>query len=172
MTCSSEAGNEMRPMGLKALLMIGALAATCAAFRAAPVEPDPEHVTIWYRHGLGVTIPIVEITPAPEYRRWFDGAARCSGLTGDYTHIRWYMTPQPWPRPGNGSTYGLYIPSDSVHGWDRIILNAPELMDSGLVAHESLHHLLHQSGWQPADTTRAAIHPSPPFGICSWGRAW
>ena len=81
---------------------------------------------------------------------------KCLGLRGDFSKVQWYITPQPWVDGLHGAavTYGLWRPPH------RIIVNAPDVLDSALVSHESVHDILGSNGLQSPENP----HPKPFFG--------
>lgn len=97
---------------------------------------------------------VTRIEAPPEYARWYAATERCAGLTGDFSKVRWYLTPTPWTGQSGGSTYGMW------QDGHRITLNKPEAMDSNLVMHEVMHDLLDSNGKSdPRDA-----HPEAYFG--------
>jgi hypothetical protein len=127
---------------------------------------------------------ITRFVPPAEYRTWYMDAAKCADLPpGDYDSLEWYVVPSPWGAPGKKTfaewrthaRHGelrisdpLRSATEAVVSYHRyIVVNAEEWRDSSLVMHESLHDILWMSGWRPADTTAAAMHPRPPFDRCA-----
>lgn len=135
---------------------------TCVAIH----QPAPPAPTI--RPGLYLT----RLVPPAWYRQVYLNAVRCSGGRGDYDKIEWLSVPAPWLQ-GQHQTLGSWeaLPD----GRARIVLNALQLGDSALVAHESLHDILWRSGWSEApynanatwDDSVQVNHPSPPYGHCA-----
>lgn len=86
-------------------------------------------------------------TPPAEYRKWFDETQACSGLTGDFDRIKWFVV--------DGTEFDC--PSGKCVGrWnsDHDIFIASSWVDNELVVrHEMLHDLIGHPG-----------HPDPPFG--------
>lgn len=130
-----------------------------------------------------VTGYITQFVPPVEYRGWYKDAERCAGRRGDYDGVEWYVVPTSWESP-DGRTYAewryrerhgtlaamdpLRNAMEALVSYHRmIVVNADEWRDSTLVMHEALHDILWMSGWRPADTTSAAMHPKPPYGRCA-----
>ena len=81
------------------------------------------------------------------YREWFAATEACSGVSGDFDRIDWYIVPgNSFSCPGGecaghwNSGHAIYI----AEGW---------VASEMVVRHEILHDLLGRSG-----------HPDPPFG--------
>lgn len=106
------------------------------------------------------TVAVVYVgafTPPPSYAAWYAAAERCSGLTGNYALVRWYLAAHPWTSAA-GVTYGSW---QAPH---RITVNGDGEADSVLVEHEALHDIL---SYYPALQT-GGVHPLPWFdGRCS-----
>lgn len=85
--------------------------------------------------------------PPPEFREWFARTEACSGRTGDFDRIRWYVVDgESFPCPG-GRCVGRW--NDNHHIYLASAYAGSELV----VRHEMLHDLLNRGG-----------HPDPPFG--------
>ena len=79
-------------------------------------------------------------TPPAEYRKWFDETQACSGLTGNFDRIKWFVV--------DGTEFDC--PSGKCVGrWnsDHDIFIASSWVDNELVVrHEMLHALLDREG--------------------------
>lgn len=101
---------------------------------------------------LGPAAPLpdgaIAFLPPAEYRTWWARTEDCSGVTGDFDQVRWYLVPDVsvfatvagpevgrWSRGGNGT---------------EIVLAGAYRDDEMVVRHEMLHALLDQSGHPPA----------------------
>jgi hypothetical protein len=118
------AGTQRR--GLVALALGILSVASCSSF-----EPTGDH----------------SMTPPAEYRVWFEKTQACSGLTGDFDRIKWYVV--------DGQDFDC--PSGKCVGrWndDHTIYVARAYSENEMVVrHEILHDLIGHPG-----------HPDPPFG--------
>ena len=85
----------------------------------------------------------VTIDPPSEYLRWWLDTERCSGITGAFGRIQWYVVPDAPYFTYRGERYDGYW-------WEThdIVLAGEYLSDSGTVRHEMLHDLLN-SGEHP-----------------------
>lgn len=112
---------------------------------------------------------ITQFRPPAEYRVWYETAAKCAGLKGDFDGIDWFVVPQPWATDTLGHhAHGEWRLKRRLDGLHRyIIVNAMEWRDSSLVMHESLHDQLYLSGWVPHGNTLEDKHPTPPFDKCA-----
>jgi hypothetical protein len=86
-------------------------------------------------------------TPPEVFRRWWALTEQCSGLTGDYDAITWYVVPDAASIPGPDGTpvQGTWELSQS-----RIVLAGDAQFAGDLVRHEMLHALL-RGGDHPRD---------------------
>ncbi len=88
------------------------------------------------------------IEPPAKFRTWFAKTEACSGLSGEFQRIRWFVV--------DGA--GFDCPGGKCVGrWndDHRIFIAGDYLDNELVVrHEMLHDLIDHPG-----------HPDPPFGI-------
>jgi hypothetical protein len=94
-----------------------------------------------------------QFTPPEVFRRWWALTEQCSGLTGDYDAVAWYVVPgaASIPGPDGSPVQGTW---ELKH--DRIVLAGDAQLAGDLVRHEMLHALL-----------RAADHPRDAFiGKC------
>lgn len=92
----------------------------------------------------------VELTPPALYRELWQTVEACSGLTGNFDSLRFYLAPN-----------GMSLNGESVAGlWEqegnKIFLEPPYRNDRRTIMHEEMHALL-----------RAAGHPVQYFnGAC------
>ena len=77
------------------------------------------------------------------YAQWWSLTEQCSGLTGDFSKIRWYVVPDVADLPFNGesSVGGIWYPQGN-----RIVLASEQQLAGDLVRHEMLHALLKTGG--------------------------
>ena len=89
-------------------------------------------------------------TPEAVYREWWSQIVSCSGLTGNFQDVSWYVVPgeDPFTAPGVAQPVIGYWTRDG----NRIVLLEWVPNRSALVRHEMLHALL-----------RRADHPSAYF---------
>jgi hypothetical protein len=107
-------------------LLAGALACDRAT---APIPPLPPGARVF--------------TPEPVFREWWAQMEGCSGRTGSFDAVTWYVVPgeDPFPAPGVGQpVHGYWHPSDN-----RIVLLEWVPSRSSLVRHEALHAILRRS---------------------------
>jgi len=82
----------------------------------------------------------VPMSPPELYRSWWEKTESCSGLTGDFDRVRWYVV----------EGYGFDCPSGRCAGrWQadgRIILAGDWTGHEMVVRHEMLHALIRRSG--------------------------
>ena len=86
-------------------------------------------------------VPIA--TPAV-YREWFERTEGCSGRTGDFAAVQFYVVPgvETFPTE-DGAKVGEWISDGSTH---RVIIAGNYQNHEMVVRHELLHTLLRQSG--------------------------
>lgn len=109
------------------------LVAGCASF--SPSDPELPPLA-------------VQIAASEAYRGWFQATAACSGASGDFQAIEWYVVPGVdqfvvdgaprvgmWQRAGNRS---------------QIVIAGNYAEHEMVVSHEILHHLLGREG-HPTD---------------------
>jgi hypothetical protein len=115
------------PMPMYCLALLGTLAA-CEAL--GPAEPLPA---------------TAQLLAAPEqYRAWWAKTEACSGRTGDFTQVSWYVIP-------NATTFSTDV-GDKVGLWShssagvRIIIAGIYSDNELVVRHEMLHALLDREG--------------------------
>jgi hypothetical protein len=77
------------------------------------------------------------------YAQWWSLTEQCSGLTGDFSKVKWYVVPGAADLPFNGesSVGGIWYPQG-----DRIVLAGEQQWAGDLVRHEMLHALLQTAG--------------------------
>ena len=102
------------------------------------------------------TVPGIPATAVPlaapaRFALWWRLTQACSGLTGDFASVSWYVVPEASTLTYQGKQVNAYW----IGNPDRIVL--PDLLrDSGpIVRHEMLHVLLHRNG-HPRDSFLAA----------------
>ena len=83
-------------------------------------------------------------TPPPDYARWWEETERCSGLSGDFRTIEWYVIPRVSTfATQHGERVGLWSASST----GASVVLAENFADNELVVrHEMLHALLGQRG--------------------------
>lgn len=87
------------------------------------------------------------IKPLSLYREWWARTEACSGRTGDFDRISWFVVEGPGFACPGGVCAGHW---ESTH---RIFLAGDYRQNEMVVRHEMLHELLGRPG-----------HPDPPFG--------
>jgi hypothetical protein len=82
-----------------------------------------------------------------EYRAWFSKTQACSGLTGDFGRIKWYIVDgTDFPCP-SGKCVGRWNDDHTIY------ISRAYAENEMVVRHEILHDLIGHPG-----------HPDPPFG--------
>lgn len=113
---------------------------------------------------LGCTTQITEppipseamsTAPLPQYNLWWRLVERCSGLTGDFGDVAWYVVPGA-RTIADPNAAGLYFPLSR-----SIVLAGRDVQSGGLVRHEMLHALIRTSG-----------HPAMYFQDLCGGVVW
>jgi hypothetical protein len=84
----------------------------------------------------------VPITPPAQFALWWRLTQACSGLTGDYASVQWYVVPNSTTIDDAGKQVDAYWISNP----DRIVLSDAHRNDGMTVRHEMLHALLHRNG--------------------------
>jgi hypothetical protein len=107
------------------------LAGMVALALACDSETDPR-----------VTQGAIRIAPPARYALWWRLTQACSGLTGDYASVQWYVVPYTTTIDDQGKQVNAYWISDP----DRIILADARKNDGRIVRHEMLHALRHRDG--------------------------
>jgi hypothetical protein len=96
-----------------------------------------------------VTLPpgAIEVAAPAIYREWSDRTEACSGLTGQFSSVKWYVVPGVETfETDEGPKVGMW----TSHGdTDRIIIAGVYRNTEMVVRHEILHHLLGQAGHPP-----------------------
>lgn len=111
------------------LLLLGA----CASF--TPSEPELPSLA-------------VRIDAPEQYLGWFQATASCSGTTGDFQAIEWYVVPGVDQFVVDGAPrVGMW---QRVGGKSQIVVAGNYVDHEMVVSHEILHHLLGREG-HPAD---------------------
>jgi ABC-type sugar transport system substrate-binding protein len=97
----------------------------------------------------------VPFTPPPTYRLWWRAVEQCSGLTGRFEAVAWFVVPdgQPLLDPAARQVRALW-----VRQGNRVILQAQDTATARTPQHEMLHALLQQGG-HPTEyfVTRCAL---------------
>ncbi len=89
----------------------------------------------------------VAFEPPPVYHEWWGKTQTCSGQTGDFERVSWFVIEgRGFDCPG-GECAGHWEDDHSIY------LASDWMMNEMVVRHEILHELLGRSG-----------HPDPPFG--------
>ena len=99
----------------------------------------------------GIPATAVPLAAPARFALWWRLTQACSGITGDFASVSWYVVPDA----GTLSYQGKQVNAYWIGNPDRIVL--PDLLrDSGpIVRHEMLHVLLHRNG-HPRDAFLAA----------------
>lgn len=87
------------------------------------------------------------ITPPSWFRDWWSKTEACSGRTGDFDRVKWFVVEGPGFKCPGGTCAGHW---ESSH---EIFLAGDYRNNELVVRHEMLHELLGRPG-----------HPDPPFG--------
>jgi hypothetical protein len=88
------------------------------------------------------TAGAVPITPPARFAVWWRLTQACSGLTGDYASVQWYVVPNSTTIDDAGKQVDAYWISNP----DRVVLSDAHRDDGMTVRHEMLHVLLHRDG--------------------------
>ena len=116
---------------LNALTLLGLPAVTSACTALAP-------------SALPMPVGAVPIATPAVYREWFQRTEGCSGRTGDFEAVQFYVVPGVDTFPTeDGSKVGEWISNGSTH---RVIVAGNYQNHEMVVRHELLHTLLRQSG--------------------------
>jgi hypothetical protein len=126
---------------------------------------------MWHHAGIGLAVAVVltgaiactqavgppagsrQFNPPARYKAWWRLTESCSGLSGDFSKVRWYRVPNSDSFSLEGSTVNGAWYADG----NRIALGDSEVNNGALVRHEMLHALL-----------RNGNHPRNQFlGNCS-----
>jgi hypothetical protein len=87
------------------------------------------------------------MTPPADYRVWFEKTQACSGLTGNFDRIKWYIVDgQDFDCP-SGKCVGRWNDDHTIY------IARAYSGNEMVVRHEILHDLIGHPG-----------HPDPPFG--------
>ncbi len=122
------------PKSALPLYCLGLLGTLAACEMLAPPSPLPATATL--------------VTPPEQYHTWWAATEACSGLTGDFRAIQWYVVPDSLTfTTESGEKVGLW--SESSAG-TRIILAGAYAEHELVVRHEMLHALLDREG-HPAE---------------------
>ncbi|HTK49428.1 MAG TPA: hypothetical protein VL328_15725 [Gemmatimonadaceae bacterium] len=113
-----------------ALCVLAAALGSCADATTAPLPSGSQR-----------------FTPPEVFRRWWALTEQCSGLTGDYDAITWYVVPGAASIPGPD---GSPVQGTWELKQDRIVLAGNTQFAGDLVRHEMLHALL-RGGDHPRD---------------------
>jgi hypothetical protein len=89
-----------------------------------------------------VVLGAVPLTPPARFALWWRLTEACSGLTGDFASVQWYVVPNTTTVNDQGTQVDAYWISDP----DRIVLADARKNDGPIVRHEMLHALLHRNG--------------------------
>ena len=154
-----------------AAFLVGALLFFAASAHAQAV-PAPDTVRI---AGASAVIYVVDLTPPPEYARWYRAAEVCIAhlaggrqllnwqetilRPGNYKRVRWYLTAKPWTDHRHpGVTLAAWRPGH------RITMSRHYAADSAVVMHEAIHDILAYNGLNDDRTP----HPMPWYdGRCA-----
>jgi hypothetical protein len=84
----------------------------------------------------------VSIAAPERFALWWRLTQACSGITGDYASVSWYVVPNTTTLTWQGLQVDAYWMSNP----DRIVLSDAHRDDGPVVRHEMLHALLHRDG--------------------------
>ena len=84
----------------------------------------------------------IGIAPPERFALWWKLTQACSGITGDYASVSWYVVPNSTTLSWQGMQVDAYWMSNP----DRIVLADAHRGDGPVVRHEMLHALLHRDG--------------------------
>jgi hypothetical protein len=109
----------LRHIPMLAVLLLAACDAFTAPDDARPYEPPPEFLGLWQR------------------------LEQCSGRSGDFARVRWYVTDGPLELDGTEKA-GVWEAPHSIYMLDSYVVDA--YRDYVAVRHEMLHDLTQRSG--------------------------
>jgi len=116
------------PMPMYCLALLVTLAACEAAL--GPAEPLPASAQL--------------LTAPEQYREWWAKTEACSGRSGDFSQVQWYIIPDVHTfQTDAGEKVGLWTHSSSGV---RIIIAGNYSSNELVVRHEMLHALLDREG--------------------------
>ncbi|MGQ0703992.1 MAG: hypothetical protein ACT4PM_12745 [Gemmatimonadales bacterium] len=96
----------------------------------------------------GLPLGAVPRAAPPVYRDWHEKTKDCSGLSGDFSALKWYVVPSVSTfLTAGGPQVGLWA---GEHGQHRIVIAGNYAEHEMVVRHEILHALLGRSG-HPAE---------------------
>lgn len=128
------------------------------------------------------SVYVQDILPPQEWRQYYYQMEKCTGLKGDFSKIRWQVTPKPWSDHTSADvgmdssmTFGMWMHVVGAGDSTKIILNATDAHIESYIKHEELHDILWRNGWEGPDAIAGAPdsvnvmlqHPNPPFGVCA-----
>jgi hypothetical protein len=90
-------------------------------------------------------VDAVRISAPARFAAWWKVTEACSGLSGDFASVGWYVVPTTRVTVA-GYEFDGYTWEE---GGSRIVLAQPMLTEGSLVRHEMLHALLQQRGGHP-----------------------
>jgi len=115
---------RLRPLWVALLAIAG-----CSSF--APGEPELPHGAI-------------PISPRLAYREWFTRTEQCSGTSGQFQRIQWFVVPGAETfQTEAGPKVGMW---EKTGGMARIVIAGRYVDHEMVVRHEMLHHLLDREG--------------------------
>lgn len=85
-------------------------------------------------------------SPPANYKAWWLRTQECSGKTGEFSEVKWFVVPGESFECPDGKCVGRWEPGQ------RIYIASTYVTHEMVVRHEMLHALLNRSG-----------HPNPPF---------
>lgn len=95
----------------------------------------------------GLPLGAVPLAAPTIYRSWHEKTEDCSGLSGQFTELKWYVVPGVSTFPtARGPQVGLWAEERGQH---RIVLAGNYAEHEMVVRHEILHALLDRSGHPP-----------------------
>jgi len=111
------------------MVVLGAISlAACA-----PTEPNS-----------GLPTGAVELHPSLAYQAWFQKTETCSGMSGVFQNVQWYVVPGVETfSTDQGPKVGMWLKTSRG---DAIVLAGNYQEHEMVVRHEMLHSLLRQAG--------------------------
>lgn len=97
-------------------------------------------------------------TPPANYDSLYAEMEACSGLTGDFSRVRWFVVPgvTGWTSSVTGErVLGQWWPPHDIYIGESLV-GRSNAQERGVVTHEILHEL-----------TQDSAHPIPPFETCA-----
>jgi hypothetical protein len=93
------------------------------------------------------TVGAVRIKPPAFYRKWYNEAGKCIGLTGNFDAVKYYAVTLPWYGPRRE----VYIGQHAGSSLGQTILSSLHLGSEQTIKHEATHHHLALHGMVKAN---------------------